>query len=81
VTGTAHAEDIESTIADVRGALDEQYDAGRAEVLFREVRTAGGDPVHTFLALLFLDHRGAVELAQDDLFGDLWVRGPEAAGD
>jgi segregation and condensation protein A len=81
VTGTTHAEDIESTIADVRGALREAYDAGRAEVLFREVRHAGGDPVHTFLALLFLDHRGAVSLEQDDLFGDLWVQDPEATAE
>jgi segregation and condensation protein A len=42
------------------------------------VRTAGGDPVHTFLALLFLDHRGTVCLSQDDLFGDLWIEDPEA---
>jgi segregation and condensation protein A len=78
VTGTTHSEDIETTIADVRGALADHYDAGRDEVLFREVRTAGGDPVHTFLALLFLDHRGAVRLEQDDLFGDLWVAAPDA---
>jgi segregation and condensation protein A len=78
VTDTTHREDIETTIADVRAALAEQFDAGRAEVLFREIRTAGGDSVHTFLALLFLDHRGAVSLAQDDLFGDLWIADPDA---
>jgi segregation and condensation protein A len=78
VTGTTHSEDIETTIADVRAALSAEYNAGRDEVLFREVRNAGGDPVHTFLALLFLDHRGAVSLEQDDLFGDLWIRNPEA---
>ncbi len=76
VTARTHAEDIESTIADVRGAVEAQYEAGRREVLFGEVRTAGGDPVHTYLALLFLDHRGVVALRQDDLFGDLWVRNP-----
>ena len=79
VTGATHAEDIESTIAEVRETLAEQYDAGRRAVLFREVQSAGGDPVHTFLALLFLDHRGAVVLRQDDLFGDLWLRDPAAA--
>ncbi|MFB6105430.1 MAG: segregation/condensation protein A [Halobacteriaceae archaeon] len=74
VTGTAHAEDIEATIADVQAALDEQFGAGRAEVLFREIRDAGGSRVQTFLALLFLANRGAVRLQQDDLFGDLWVQ-------
>ncbi len=78
VTERTHSEDIETTIADVRGALADHYDAGRAEVLFREVRTAGGDPVHTYLALLFLDSRGTVDLTQDELFGDLWIRDPEA---
>ncbi|MFB6168137.1 MAG: segregation/condensation protein A [Haloferacaceae archaeon] len=78
VTERAHSEDIEATIADVRAALSAEYDAGRTEVLFREVRTAGGDAVHTFLALLFLDGRGVVCLAQDDLFGDLWIRNPDA---
>ncbi|MFB6157039.1 MAG: segregation/condensation protein A [Haloferacaceae archaeon] len=74
VTGATHAEDIEATIADVRAALDERYDAGRDEVLFAEVRDAGGAPVHTYLALLFLSHRGAVALQQDETFGDLWIR-------
>ncbi|MFB6303538.1 MAG: segregation/condensation protein A [Haloferacaceae archaeon] len=81
VTGATHAEDIESTIADVRAALDEQYDAGRDEVLFAEVRDAGGAPVHTFLALLFLSHRGAVRLRQDETFGDLWIRDGAAAAE
>jgi segregation and condensation protein A len=83
VTGTTHAEDIESIIDDVRDRLRPHYDAGRAEVLFAEVRDAGGEPVQTFLALLFLSHRGEIHLRQDDLFGDLWIRDPSAptAGD
>ena len=72
--GTAHQEDIEETIADVQSALDEQYAGGRTEVLYSEVADSGGSRVETFLALLFLAHRGAVTLQQDDLFGDLWVR-------
>ncbi|WP_232687432.1 segregation and condensation protein A [Halobacterium zhouii] len=72
--GTAHQEDIEETIADVQAALDEQYDGGRTEVLYDEIAQTGGSLVETFLALLFLAHRGAVRLQQDDLFGDLWVR-------
>ncbi|MFB6121982.1 MAG: segregation/condensation protein A [Haloferacaceae archaeon] len=78
VTGTTHTEDIEAVIDDVRATLRTQYDRGREEVLFAEVREAGGTPVTTFLALLFLAHRGAVSLQQDDVFGDLWIRDPAA---
>jgi segregation and condensation protein A len=74
VTATAHAEDMEGTIADVRATLETHYDAGREEVLFEEIDDAGGSRVTTFLAILFLTHRGAIELQQDELFGDLWVR-------
>jgi len=76
VTGTTHEEDMEATIEAVRSALREQYDAGRDEVLFAEVRSAGGSVVGTFLAVLFLSHRGAVRLQQDELFGDLWIQEP-----
>jgi segregation and condensation protein A len=79
VTGTAHMEDIEATIADVEGALRRHYDSGRDEVLFAEIRREGGRPVQTFLALLFLAHRGVVRLQQDDLFGDLWIQNPAVA--
>ncbi|KYH27511.1 segregation and condensation protein A [Halalkalicoccus paucihalophilus] len=78
VTGTAHGEDIEETITEVYDALDEQYGAGREEVLFAEISRAGGTRVETFLALLFLAHRGQIRLQQDDLFGDLWVQNPAA---
>ncbi|WP_435069225.1 segregation/condensation protein A [Haloplanus sp. C73] len=78
VTGTTHTEDIETTIDAVREDVSAHYDAGRAEVLFAEVRTAGGAPVDTFLALLFLANRGEIRLRQDDLFGDLWIRDPSA---
>jgi segregation and condensation protein A len=79
VTGTAHMEDIEATITDVERALRSHYDKGRDEVLFAEVRREGGRPVQTFLALLFLAHRGVVHLQQDDLFGDLWIQNPAVA--
>jgi len=79
VTGKAHNEDIETVIDDVYTALREQYDKGREEVLYREIEAAGGSRVQTFLGLLFLAHRGQVRLAQDDLFGDLWVQDPNAA--
>ena len=79
VTGKAHDEDIDAVMADVHDALREQYDKGREEVLYREVETAGGSRVETFLGLLFLAHRGRVRLSQDDLFGDLWIQDPSAA--
>jgi len=80
VTGTAHAEDIDAIIDDVYGAVREHYEAGREEVLYREVEDAGGTRVETFLGLLFLAHRGQVRLQQDELFGDLWIRDPSATG-
>jgi segregation and condensation protein A len=78
VTGGTHDEDIESVIDDVRSALRTRYEKGRNEVLFAEIETAGGRPFMTFLALLFMAHRGGVRLQQDELFGDLWVRDPNA---
>ena len=72
--GTAHDEHIEQVIDDVRVELESHYDAGREEVLYAEIETAGGSRIETFLAVLFLSHRGTVVLEQDDLFGDLWVR-------
>ncbi|WP_162224502.1 segregation and condensation protein A [Halorussus amylolyticus] len=81
VTGTAHAEDIEVVIDDVRAELDTHYDAGRTEVLYAEIETVGGSRIETFLALLFLSHRETVVLEQDDLFGDLWVRNPDSVDD
>jgi len=79
VTGTAHGEDIEAVIDDVRSALTEHYDGGRSEVLYAEIEEAGGSRVETYLGLLFLAHRGEVRLQQDDLFGDLWVQDPNAS--
>ncbi len=78
VTGTAHDEHMEDIITEVYTALREQYDQGRAEVLFAEVEAAGGSKVQTFLGLLFLAHRGQVRLEQDETFGDLWVQDPAA---
>jgi len=78
VTERTHGEDIEEVIEDVRAALVEHYEAGRPEVLFREVEDAGGSRVQTFLAVLFLANRGEVRLQQDRLFGDLWVQDPTA---
>ncbi|WP_363467505.1 ScpA family protein [Halogeometricum borinquense] len=79
VTGTTHTEDIESSIETVESELRSQYENGRDEVLYAEIRSVAATPVTTYLSLLFLSHRGVVRLQQDDLFGDLWVQNPEAA--
>lgn len=78
VTGTAHDEHMEDIINDVYVALQNHFDQGREEVLFAEIREAGGSVVNTFLGVLFLAHRGQIRLQQDDLFGDLWVQDPAA---
>ncbi|MFC3957220.1 segregation/condensation protein A [Halovivax cerinus] len=74
VTHTQHDEEIDAVIADVEAALEPHYEAGREEVLFAEIEDAGGSRVMTYLALLFLAHRGQIRLEQDELFGDLWVQ-------
>ena len=76
VTGKTHDEHMEDIINDVYRQLQTHYDRGRDEVLFAEVRSAGGSVVNTFLGLLFLANRGQIRLQQDELFGDLWVRDP-----
>jgi segregation and condensation protein A len=80
VTGATHAEDVDRIIEDVYEVLSEQYENDREEVLYREIATAGGSRVETYLGLLFLAHRGRVRLSQDQLFGDLWIRDPGAGG-
>jgi segregation and condensation protein A len=79
VTDKTHGEDMDAIIEDVYGAVRDQYDQGRAEVLFREISDVAGSRVQTYLGLLFLSHRGRVRLQQDDLFGDLWIQDPNAA--
>ncbi|WP_254862416.1 segregation and condensation protein A [Halovivax gelatinilyticus] len=74
VTHTQHDEDIEEVIDDVEAELEPHYEAGRDEVLFAEIEEAGGSRVMTYLALLFLAHRGRIQLEQDELFGDLWIQ-------
>ncbi|MFC7324887.1 segregation/condensation protein A [Halorubrum rutilum] len=78
-TDRTHDEDIEEVIVEIDNALRTHFDRGRTEVLFAEIETAGGRPFMTYLALLFMAHRGSVRLQQDDFFGDLWVKDPAAA--
>jgi segregation and condensation protein A len=77
-TDRTHDEDIEEVIVEIDNALRTHFDRGRTEVLFAEIESAGGRPFMTYLALLFMAHRGSVRLQQDDLFGDLWVKDPTA---
>ena len=77
-TDRTHDEDIEEVIVEIDNALRTHFDRGRTEVLFGEISGAGGRPFMTYLALLFMAHRGTVRLQQDDLFGDLWVKDPSA---
>ncbi|MES3517309.1 MAG: ScpA family protein [Natronomonas sp.] len=81
VTERTHDEQIDEIVNDVYIELQRQYDAGREEVLFREISSIGGSTVDTFLGLLFLSHRGRVRLRQDEFFGDLWIADPAAVGD
>ncbi len=74
VTHTTHEEDIETVIDDVETVLEDHYANGREEVLYAEIDEVGGSRVMTYLALLFLSHRGQVTLEQDELFGDLWIQ-------
>lgn len=79
VTGTNHQEDVDELIEKTWAALAEHYRHGRREVLFEEIAEAAGSRIETFLALLFLAHRGDVYLEQDELFGDLWIIEPDGS--
>ena len=81
VTHTTHEEDIEAVIDDVEAELEVQYAEGREEVLYAEIEAVGGTRVMTYLALLFLAHRGRIRLEQDELFGDLWIQNAAAETD
>lgn len=76
VTHGTHGEDIEEIIDQVQTAIQEQFDAGRNELLFAEIEDAGGSRVMTYLAVLFLANRSELRLKQDELFGDLWIQDP-----
>ena len=71
---TAHEDDIEERVEDVRDRLGEEFEH-RDEILFAELR---GDTkratVTTYVALQFLAMRDGVVLQQDELYGDLWIK-------
>ncbi|WP_135667092.1 segregation and condensation protein A [Halorhabdus rudnickae] len=78
VTDRTHGEDIEELVESVASCLETHYEAGRDEVLFAEVDDVGGSRVETYLGILFLTDQGRVTLQQDQWFGDLWLRDPDA---
>ena len=71
---TAHEDDIEERVEDVRDRLADKFEH-REEILFAELR---GDTkratVTTYVALQFLAMRDGVVLQQDELYGDLWIK-------
>jgi segregation and condensation protein A len=71
---TAHEDDIESRVDDVRDRLADEFDH-RDEILFAELRgETKRETVTTYIALQFLAMRDGVLLEQDELYGDLWVK-------
>ncbi|MDY7080813.1 MAG: ScpA family protein, partial [Halobacteria archaeon] len=76
---TAHKDDMEARIDEVWATLSAEFEA-RDELLYRElVANSEGDDTKServikYLSLLFLAHRGKIELEQDEFYGDLWVK-------
>ncbi len=77
-TSTAHKDDIEDYIDEIRERVEEEF-SHRDELLFRELIERGDSKnraVVKFICLLFLSSRDKLRLEQDDLYGDLWVMKP-----
>lgn len=71
---TAHEDDIEERVDDVRDRLEAEFEH-REEILFAELRgDTKRETVTTYVALQFLAMRDGVVLEQDELYGDLWVK-------
>jgi len=71
---TAHEDDIEDRVDDVRERLTEEF-KHREEILFAELRgDSKRDTVTTYIALQFLAMRDGVRLEQDEFYGDLWIK-------
>jgi len=71
---TAHDDDIEGRVDEVRDRLETEFEH-RDEILFAELR--GGtnrETVTTYVALQFLAMRGSFRLEQDEFYGDLWIK-------
>lgn len=71
---TAHEDDIEERVEDVRNRLEEEFEH-REEVLFAELRgDAKRETVTNYIALQFLAMRDGIVLEQDEFYGDLWIK-------
>ena len=71
---TAHEDDIEERVDDVRERLGEEFEH-RDEILFAELRgDTKRETVTTYVALQFLAMRDGVVLQQDEFYGDLWIK-------
>lgn len=71
---TAHEDDIEDRVDDVRDRLTEEFEH-RDELLFGELRgTTKRETVTTYIALQFLAMRDGIRLEQDEMYGDLWIK-------
>jgi segregation and condensation protein A len=71
---TAHEDDIEDRVDDVRDRLTEEFEH-REELLFAELRgTTKRETVTTYIALQFLAMRDGIRLEQDEMYGDLWIK-------
>ncbi len=71
---TAHEDDIESRVDDVRERLETEFEH-RDEILFAELRgSTKRETVTRYIALQFLAMREGIRLEQDDFYGDLWIK-------
>ena len=71
---TAHEDDIEDRVDDVRDRLTEEFEH-REELLFAELRgTTKRETVTTYIALQFLAMRDGIRLEQDEMYEDLWIK-------
>ena len=71
---TAHDDDIEESVDEVRDRLETEFEH-REEILFAELRgETKRETVTTYVALQFLAMRDGIVLEQDELYGDLWVK-------
>ncbi|MDZ7687217.1 MAG: ScpA family protein [Halobacteriales archaeon] len=71
---TAHEDDIEDRVDDVRERLAQEFEH-RDEILFAELRgDTKRETVTNYIALQFLAMRDGVHLEQDEFYGDLWIK-------
>lgn len=78
VLGIAHEEDIEGRIGDLREMLHQVLE-GRNYIALSELDTGDrSNKLMTYISLLFLANLKEIWLEQEELFGELYIRYPEA---